>query len=1618
MIESVSRRAFSSSSGTYNVRASELARDRKLNIINVTVQFLDDTQHMFQIEKKAKGSVLLDLVYQHIELVEKDYFGLQFTENGTVPNATNTEITRWLDSNKSVKKQVGANAQFWLAVRFYPPEPSRLGEEFTKYLLCLQLRKLLLDGRMTAPKNTALLLASFTVQAELGDYNVSEHPPNYLSELCLLPKQSAEDERRIRELHKLHKGQLPADAEANFLEHAKRLDCYGVESHPAKDYNGKDISIGVTSIGIVVFQNNIRVNTFSWSKIVKISFKKKQFFIQLKREPSESYDTVLGFNMRSGRAAKALWRCSVERHGFFRLRAPRRRPFLGALSALAGIAAPSVPRTETQALEDARRERRGRSFVRRSSSRNRERSSSAASPTPPVSAANNNGRTSRVTGQLEPAPRAAWTEAEQPHTQPDDGGFLERALRVPLPYVDESSSASEGQPDDAVIITLTAGSDGRFGFNVRGGGGAPVLVSRVAPNTRPRLQQGDQVGNPLTRCATLSQGIQSPHFLTHVDESSSASEGQPDDAVIITLTAGSDGRFGFNVRGGGGAPVLVSRVAPNTRPRLQQGDQVWNLVFLFPSYPSLSRARARVPGRAKYSPEAATRRPAGSDRRFGFNVRGGGGAPVLVSRVAPNTRPRLQQGDQQGDQVGTINYTETRLNWIEGSTCDTRPRLQQGDQVGTINYTETRLNWIEGSTCDTRPRLQQGDQVGTINYTETRLNWIEGSTHDPACSKATRFNTRPRLQQGDQVGTINYTETRLNWIEGSTHDPACSKATRFNTRPRLQQGDQVGTINYTETRLNWIEGSTCDTRPRLQQGDQVGTINYTETRLNWIEGSTHDPACSKATRFNTRPRLQQGDQVGTINYTETRLNWIEGSTCDTRPRLQQGDQVGTINYTETRLNWIEGSTHDPACSKATRFNTRPRLQQGDQVGTINYTETRLNWIEGSTCDTRPRLQQGDQVGTINYTETRLNWIEGSTCDTRPRLQQGDQVGTINYTETRLNWIEGSTHDPACSKATRFNTRPRLQQGDQVGTINYTETRLNWIEGSTHDPACSKATRFNTRPRLQQGDQVGTINYTETRLNWIEGSTCDTRPRLQQGDQVGTINYTETRLNWIEGSTHDPACSKATRFNTRPRLQQGDQVGTINYTETRLNWIEGSTCDTRPRLQQGNQVLAINDQDVEELTHDEVVQLIRNTRGVLKLLVKPNAVYETEDAVGLEEPAVSFVPFGAGALAGDALDQSMLLLGDGLASGAALTQYETLLRRLPEESTNASKLPYNLNKNRYRDIAPYDSTRVILKNGPTGDYINASYINMEIPNSDMVLTYIATQGPLSSTVGDFWQMVWESESSLIVMLTVLAERGRAKCHQYWPKVGTTPLKATSTLTVHTNSEQNLGHYIRREMSLKETSSGAVRNVTQLQYVAWPDHGVPEDAAAFTSFTQLCASLRNHRAVIPTVVEELLEGEEERLLDPPMIVHCSAGVGRTGALILAETALQLIATRQPLYPLDIVRAMRTMRPMCIQNAKRLLDTPMKRLLDPPMIVHCSAGVGRTGALILAETALQLIATRQPLYPLDIVRAMRTMRPMCIQNASQYKFVCEAIQAAYAQGITAVPPPTTQPPDDNDD
>ncbi|XP_034945433.1 tyrosine-protein phosphatase non-receptor type 4 isoform X2 [Chelonus insularis] len=881
MIESVSRRALSGSSGSYHVRGAELARDRRLKSLATTVVFLDDTQHTFQLDKRAKGQVLLDLVFHHLELIEKDYFGLQYAENSNSSICSNSDVMRWLDPSKLIKKQIrNKGGHFFFKVKFYVSDPSKLQEEYTRYQFYLQIRKDILQEKLHLPPSTACLIASYTVQSELGDYHPEEHGPGYLSKLQLIPGQTEEMEKKITELHKLHKGQLPADAEFNFLDHAKRLDMYGVELHKARDSTNRDIQLGVTSIGLVVFQNNIKINVFSWAKIVKISFKRKQFFIQLRREQSENYDTLLGFNMQTYRSSKNLWKACVEHHTFFRLHSPKMRPRRFPLTLSSRFTYSG--RTEYQTVEDNKyRARVERTFIR--------------SPSKRLVHGVNQLPVVEEKGRIVIAP----VKPSRPH----DNKVQSLGSREPR------QAWGEGNPSDENEIT---------GSHTQSGAFSPVLGSRILSY----VDDDTAIERNIYDLPDYSEPTSSP-----------APQILEEGLVTIRLTPDEQGRFGFNVKGGLDLDM-----------------------------------------------------------------------PILVSRVAPNT-----------------------------------------------------------------------------------------------------------------------------------------------------------------------------------------------------------------------------------------------------------------------------------------------------------------------------------------------------------------------------------------------------------------------------PA----------------------------------DRC------------------------------------------------------------------------YPKLNEGDQVLYINGIDVNGMLHEHVVNLIRQSRdtgnGELTLTVRPNALYNAltgTDEISEEEPPYRYVPDAPHAVVGsDALAQSMLLLADGLASGALIAQYEQLYRKNPELTSLESKKVENQNKNRYRDISPYDVTRVILMGCINGDYINANYVNMEIPGSGIINRYIATQGPLASTVSDFWQMVLEAGSTLVVMLTTLVERGRTKCHQYWPLLNET-LTLRNLMLIST-SEKVEDTFVFREFILRDVNTGEERDITHMQYCGWPDHGVPNDWHQFTKFTER------------------------------------------------------------------VRAAR------------------KGMVEPA-VVHCSAGIGRTGVLVLMETALCLIEANQPVYPLDIVRSMRDQRAMMIQNASQYKFVCEAVHKAYTEGI----------------
>ncbi|XP_036185957.1 tyrosine-protein phosphatase non-receptor type 3 isoform X5 [Myotis myotis] len=363
----------------------------------------------------------------------------------------------------------------------------------------------------------------------------------------------------------------------------------------------------------------------------------------------------------------------------------------------------------------------------------------------------------------------------------------------------------------------------------------------------------------------------------------------------------------------------------------------------------------------------------------------------------------------------------------------------------------------------------------------------------------------------------------------------------------------------------------------------------------------------------------------------------------------------------------------------------------------------------------------------------------------------------------------------------------------------------------------------------------------------------------------------------------------------------------------------------PKLNEGDQIVLINGRDISEHTHDQVVMFIKASREShtreLALVIRRKAVHsfadiKSEDELNQLFPEAIFPECPEGA---DTLEGSMEQLKKGLESGTVLIQFEQLYRKKPGLAITFAKLPQNLDKNRYKDVLPYDTTRVLLQGNE--DYINASHVNMEIPAANLVNKYIAAQGPLPHTCAQFWQVVWDQKLSLIVMLTTLTERGRTKCHQYWPDPP--EVAEHGSFHIRCQSEDCTIAYVFREMLVTNTETGEEHTVTHLQYVAWPDHGVPDDSSDFLEFVNYVRSLR----------------------------------------VDAE----------------------------------------------PVLVHCSAGIGRTGVLVTMETAMCLIERNLPIYPLDIVRKMRDQRAMMVQTSSQYKFVCEAILRVYEEGLVPMLDPS---------
>ncbi|XP_046468952.1 tyrosine-protein phosphatase non-receptor type 2 isoform X3 [Neodiprion pinetum] len=236
--------------------------------------------------------------------------------------------------------------------------------------------------------------------------------------------------------------------------------------------------------------------------------------------------------------------------------------------------------------------------------------------------------------------------------------------------------------------------------------------------------------------------------------------------------------------------------------------------------------------------------------------------------------------------------------------------------------------------------------------------------------------------------------------------------------------------------------------------------------------------------------------------------------------------------------------------------------------------------------------------------------------------------------------------------------------------------------------------------------------------------------------------------------------------------------------------------------------------------------------------------------------------------------------------------------------NESKKPQNRIFNRYRDVAPYDHSRIILKKGPC-DYINANLVRMDRAHRQ----YILTQGPLANTSGHFWLMVWEQNSKAVLMLNKVIEKNLVKCHQYWPLEGSSNhimMFPDVGLKVEYLSKTDASHYTTRILRLTDVESKESREILHFHYTMWPDFGVPQSP---TAFLQFLADVRQSGAL-------------DQNVGPP-VIHCSAGIGRSGTFCLVDSCLVLIEENglNSVNVRDVLLEMRRYRMGLIQTPDQL-------------------------------------------------------------------------------------------------
>uniref|UniRef100_A0A665WV87 Protein tyrosine phosphatase non-receptor type 13 n=1 Tax=Echeneis naucrates TaxID=173247 RepID=A0A665WV87_ECHNA len=1418
---------------------------RKVGVVLLNGQKLE-----LSCDIKAVCKDVLDMVVAHIGLVEHHLFSLAYLrENEFFFVESDAKLSKvapegWKDDPKKRKSDMPFN--LFLRIKFFLDDVNLIQHAMTKHQYYLQLRKDILEERMRCDTENAMILASLALQAEFSDYQPELHGKTYYRLEHYLPVSVLDkvDQSTIKdELPKLHSnyyGASESEAEFEFLKVTQRLTEYGVHFHrvlPEKR-SQTGIMLGVYSKGVLIFEvlngNRTPVLRFPWRETKKISFTKKKICLQ---NTSDGIKHV--FQADSNKTCQYLLQLCSDQHKFhLQMKARQNNQELQDLDSLKKkLNALPSPEREITTVNLKKDVKYGLGFqvVGGENSGRMDLGTIISSITP--------GGPADVNGSLKPGDR------------------LISVNDVNLEGLCHATTIDilQNAPDDVTLVVSQPKE------RLYKGSSTPPLHSPGTPTTASSpVHQHDSQASRTSSVAKVSQppvnGVQQCLERSIVTAATNVQHQRPEANVDLDPTPPA-------------LPPKTRKAKVSEAPKVSEHSD-WGDSDMDEETYSSSQEKLKVKKvweKKKKKKKTYSHLPSTTHRKYGINN----------FLWQPNINTNVRHG---GIYVKAI---------IPKGAAELDGRIQKGDRVVAVNGKS-----LEGATHQQAVETLR-DTGQTVHLLLEKGHPLADSVHaplTPQCTPPCADNEQDQTKNREQPHEVKE-KPEYSFV---TQDNVFAVRLLKNTsglgfsfsREEVIPNDAPGTSMVRVKKL--FPGQPAAESGRINVGDVILRVNKTPLKglsqhevISALRGTGQEvtlllcrpdqgvlPEMDTSSLVTLQPKRNQGPVEEALERlmlkTPGRRNSYSDST-DGDEEVEEAFSPSTLE--QSRQSWDQSVYQTPSSNLGLgRYDSTGQLD--DTIHSAFYSANRS--MTRSDLSKSPDPLPPPLPLPLNLTVSGNGQdIEELEVELKVSLVKSEK-GSLGFTLTKGNdhgcYIHDIVQDPAKGDG-------RLRPGDRMIMVNNTDVSnmghtevVNLVRAAPRvvDLVVGRVLEAPKPPiEAHLLPDICFKGHQEPLGLVLDGGSDSIYGVLFVRDILpGTLAFEEGSLSpldlihYISGApTQDLTLSENTRL-----LELSLNNLTLKATRYYLQMSAGQP--EEDEITWGSDELPIENMNSKSRDRGPII---------------------TEDEL-TSLPLVKVVPDGQ--YTGPKLNTVVRMMRGLLEQKVPLQEFENLQNLQPLDECLIGQTKENKKKNRYKNIVPFDTTRVML--GKDGGYINANFINMPVKDENFL--YIACQGPLPTTLGDFWQMVWEQKSNVIAMMTQEVEGGKVKCQRYWPDTAMTAEMVDDRLQIMLIKDQYLDNFVIRLIEVKNIQTNEAQYVTHLNYTGWPDHGTPTQPEQLLTFISYMRHVHQ---------------------SGPIITHCSAGIGRSGTLICIDVVLGLISKDADFDISDVVRNMRLQRQGMVQT-----------------------------------------------------------------------------------------------------